>query len=60
MKSQWVLCILHSIQNLCVEMCRVTVELDTHSSIEVMPDELGEEGQTDSEEVGPGMCHVHV
>ena len=37
-----------------LNLCRVMVELDTHSSIEVMSDELGGEGQTDSEEVGVG------
>ena len=37
------------------------MELDTHSSIEVMSDELGGEGQTDSEEVGVGgVYREHV
>ena len=35
------------------------MELDTHSSVEVMPDESGEEGQTEDEEVvGAIVCIV--
>lgn len=32
-----------------MSVCRVVVELDTHNAVEVMPEELGEEGQEEGE-----------